>query len=79
MEQGKRNMQLQQIDNRNNIEFVDSKFNVAESIGHMHKLMKEITKEKITPDTVNAACNCVAKINETINTTVSAAKFLRDQ
>lgn len=33
--------------------------NVAE---HLLKLMKDVTKENVTPQTVNAACNCASQM-----------------
>lgn len=38
--------------------------------------MSEVTKEEVTADTVNAACNCVQNLNLTIKTAMQAAKFL---
>ena len=41
--------------------------------------MTEVTKNELTADTVNAACNCVSNINNTIKTAIAAAKFLSDK
>jgi len=30
--------------------------------GHLLHLMKEVTKEKVNPSTVNAACNCASQL-----------------
>lgn len=45
---------------------------------HLRKMMTEVTQKEMTPDTVNAACNCVSNINSTIKTAISAAKFLAE-
>jgi len=39
-------------------------------------MMERVTEKEITPDTVNAACNCVQNINLTIKTAIQAARFL---
>lgn len=61
------------------VEFIDKQFKVGDAINHMHHLMTEVTKEKIDQNTVNAACNCIARVNETINTAIQAARFLNER
>lgn len=61
------------------VQFIDQHFKVGEAISHMHHLMKEVTKEKIDQNTVNAACNCIARVNETINTAIQASRFLNER
>lgn len=58
------------------IKFIDETFKVGETITQLHGMMKDVTKDGINPNTVNAACNCVARLNETINTAIAAARFL---
>ena len=58
---------------------INDRFGVGESVRQLQALMKEVTKEKITAETVNAACNCVHNINLTIKTAIQAAKFLSDK
>lgn len=58
------------------IKFIDEQFKVGEAVNHLHGMMKSVTKDQVNPATVNAACNCVARINETITTAIQAAKFL---
>lgn len=60
------------------LENISERFGVVETVRSLQGMMKEVTKERITADTVNAACNCVANINSTIKTAISAAKFLAD-
>lgn len=77
--QGKRSVQVVNKTQEDKIHFVNETFQVSNSIEHMHKLMKDVTKQELNATTVNAACNCVARINETINTAIQAAKFLNDR
>lgn len=61
------------------IQFIDSKFKISNVVEQLHTMMKEVTKEKIDANTVNAACNCVARLNETINVSIQAAKYLDEK
>ena len=61
------------------VQFIDQQFKVGDAISHLHNMMKEVTKDQINPSTVNAACNCVARLNETINTAINAARFLNER
>ncbi|MGZ3733171.1 MAG: hypothetical protein ACXU9U_05485 [Parachlamydiaceae bacterium] len=58
------------------VKFVDQQFNVSQTVNHLQKLMTEVTKDRITADTVNAACNCVQNLNLTIKTAMQAARFV---
>jgi len=60
------------------IEFVNEKFALDETVGQLHLMMSEVTKEEISPKTVNAACNCVQQLNNTIDMAIKAAKFLSE-
>lgn len=77
--QGYRAVQVVQKSQEDKILFIDEKFKVGETISSLHSMMKEVTKDEITPSTVNAACNCVARLNETINTAIQAARFLNER
>lgn len=77
--QNQRSAQLVGRSQEDKISFIDDKFKVGETIGHLHLMMKEVTRSGFNPNTINAACNCVARINETVNTTIQAAKFLSDR
>lgn len=59
--------------------FVDQQFGVTETVKHLQTLMKEVTKDKMNADTVNAACNCVSNLNLTIKTAIQAARFVANQ
>lgn len=61
------------------VEFIDKQFQIGEVMTHLRTMMKEVTKESINPNTVNSACNCIARMNETINTTILAARFLNER
>ena len=55
---------------------ISDRFGLVETVKTLQGMMKEVTKKEITPDTVNAACNCVQNLNLTIKTAIQAAKFL---
>ncbi len=39
-------------------------FNAREAVGTLNGLMHKVTEEKITAETVNAACNCAGRITD---------------
>jgi hypothetical protein len=55
---------------------ISVRFGVVETVRTLQGMMKNVTAKEITPDTVNAACNCVSNINLTIKTAIQAAKYL---
>lgn len=57
---------------------IDDKFGVGESVKHLQSIMHRVTEKEVTADSVNAACNCVATINNTVRTAIAAAKFLAE-
>lgn len=63
---------------RKDLNYINETFHIGETVNHLHKIMKDVTKEEISAKTVNAACNCVAQLNQTINTTINAARFLSE-
>jgi hypothetical protein len=77
--QGARQTQVVGKTQEDKIMFVNEHFKVGETLDHLHHMMKSVTKEKLDHNTVNAACNCVARLNETINTAIQAAKFLNER
>jgi len=78
-QQDKRNTGIVVKSQEDKILFIDAKFKIGDTISHLHSLMKDVTKQELNPNTVNAACNCVARLNETINTAIQAARFLNDR
>lgn len=79
LEQGARQVQVVGKSQEDKITFIDDKFKVGETITQLHSMMKEVTSKELNPSTVNAACNCVARLNETINTAIQAARFLNER
>lgn len=77
--QGFRAVQVSKKTQEDKIKFVDENFKIGETISQLHHMMKNVTKSELTPNTVNAACNCVARLNETINTAIQAARFLNER
>lgn len=79
LEQGARQVQVVQKTQEDKIMFINNHFKVGQTLDQLHKMMIEVTQDEINPNTVNAACNCVARLNETINTAIQAAKFLNER
>ncbi len=77
--QGFRQLQAPQKSQEDKIQFVNTTFKVTDTLEHLHSMMTEVTKKEITPATVGAACNCVARLNETVNTAIQAARFLNER
>ena len=42
----------------------DDTFTTKKVVRTLESLMTRVTKEEVTPDTVNAACNCADKITD---------------
>lgn len=61
------------------VEFIQENFQIKGTITHLHTMMKEVTKKEFNAANVHAACNCVKQLNDTINTSMSAAKFVAEQ
>lgn len=57
---------------------ISDRFGVVETVKTLQHMMREVTKEEVTAETVNAACNCVNNLNLTIKTAIQAAKYLAD-
>lgn len=64
---------------RSDIEYIEEKFKIKNTVSLLHNMMSEITKDEINAKNVNSACYCIAQLNETINTTINAARFLREK
>ncbi len=58
---------------------ISDRFGVVETVKMLQGMMQEVTKKEITPDSVNAACNCVANLNNTIKTAIQAARYLSEK
>lgn len=72
---------VQVIDNGKTIALreISDRFGVVETVRTLQHMMKEVTKKEINPDSVNAACNCVQNLNNTIKTAIQAARYLSDE
>ena len=57
---------------------ISDRFGVVDTVNQLQVMMKEVTKKEVTPDSVNAACNCVQNINLTIKTAIQAARYLSE-
>lgn len=55
---------------------ISDRFGVVGTVNELRRMMSKVTEKEITPDTVNAACNCVQNLNLTIKTAIQAARFL---
>lgn len=60
------------------LSYINNQFGISKTIEHLHYMMEEVTKKEINHLNINAACNCISQLNNTINTVISAAKFLSD-
>lgn len=76
--QGKNELKVSNADRKNDVEYIQEQFNIKSTVEQLHTMMKEVTKEEFSAKNVNAACHCISQLNETINTTIKAARFLRD-
>ncbi len=76
--QGKNELKITTKDRRGDVEYIQEQFDIKKSVEHLHEMMSEVTKEEFSAKNVNAACHCIHQLNETINTTIKAARFLRD-
>lgn len=63
---------------RGDLDYINTTFAVKDTVGHLHKMMKEVTAKEFTAQNVNAACHCVSQLNATINTVINAARYLRE-
>ena len=55
---------------------ISDRFGVVTTVQKLQYIMQQVTKDEMSVDTVNAACNCVSNINLTIKTAIQAAKYL---
>lgn len=61
------------------VQFIDKQFKIGETVNQLQAMMKEVVKKEMTPATVNAACNCVSRLNETIEIAIQASRFLNER
>jgi hypothetical protein len=65
-------------DKKDDLKYVNETFKIGKVVNQLHEMMEEVTKTGFDAKNVNAACNCIGQLNQIINTTISAAKFLRE-
>ncbi len=58
---------------------ISDRFGVVDTVHMLQHMMSEVTKKEVTPDSVNAACNCVQNLNLTIKTAIQAARYLSEK
>lgn len=58
---------------------IQDRFHIGASVNHLQQMMTQVTSKEVNADTVNAACNCVSQINQTIKTAIAAAKFIAEK
>jgi len=63
---------------RNSLQHVDAKFGISKTVNTLQGLMERVTADKVTPETVNAACNCVSQLTGLMDITIKACRFLND-
>jgi len=65
-------------DKKSDLDYINETFKVGKVVNQLHEMMSEVTKAGYDAKNVNAACNCISQLNQVINTTISAARFLRE-
>ncbi len=75
----KNDLPVHASDRRSDIEFIQDRFKISDAVDQLHVMMKEVTKDEMSAKTVNAACHCIHQLNQTIDTAIKAARFLREK
>lgn len=65
-------------DKKSDLDYINDTFKVGKVVNQLHDMMGEVVKAGYDAKNVNAACNCISQLNQVINTTISAARFLRE-
>jgi hypothetical protein len=65
-------------DKKEDLKYINETFHIGKVVDQLHDMMEEVTKNGYDAKNVNAACNCIGQLNQIINTTITAAKFLRE-
>lgn len=66
-------------DKRKDVQYISDTFGLKSTVEQLHHMMKEVTATSITPQSVNAACNCVQQLNNTIDMAIKAARYLSEK
>ena len=67
------------LNRKQDIEFINETFRLKDTVNHLHDMMKDVTNKEVNARTVNAACNCVHQLNQTIDMAIKAARFLKEK
>ena len=70
---------LQAKSQEDKLNYINDTFNIRGTVSQLHAMMADVVKDEINPRTVNAACNCVNALNQTIDMTIKAARFLNEK
>lgn len=77
--QSKNQVKLPSVqDKKEDLKYINDTFKIGKVVNKLHDMMEEVTKNGFDAKNVNAACNCIGQLNQIINTTITAAKFLRE-
>jgi RNA polymerase sigma factor (sigma-70 family) len=71
------NTPLARQDGQDQVNFVVNTFRINESIDHLQTMSREVTKGDYSVEKVMAACQCIGRMNETIQTVMKAAQVLK--
>lgn len=69
--------QLQTQNAQEQVEFVLNAFKINDAIENLITMSREVTKGDYSEAKVLAACQCIGRMNETVNTVMKAAQALR--
>ena len=50
-------------------------FNAKTIVGQLENIMTKVTEEEVSPNTVNAACNCAARITDILKLHLEAERL----
>lgn len=64
-------------DKKSDLKYINETFQIGRTVEQIHTMMSEVIRQGYDAKNVNAACNCIQQLNQIINTTISATKFLR--
>lgn len=64
---------------KDKINYINETFQFSKSINQLHSMVDGIVKQEINANNVNAACNCIARLNETVDTLIKATKYLDEK
>lgn len=54
---------------------IEENYNTKKVVTTLQGLMEQVTKERVTPETVNAACNCASRIVDVLRVHIEAERL----